>query len=567
MELKTNYQYTYFVYPFVIKEGKYQKYILKMLKDENCNLKVFQKEKDLKLYQYFLPKTREFLFSSFKYGNAKIKKLEELPIETRAALLAKNPCNIFEYTLKKDIQGKLEQTEGIFFNIQKIEIICFATGISFLAIKTNVQDYAQFSNILNFNYKFKDINNELENYDNIRIQTDSFENPKTFQEFIRGITGLNAQAAKLNIETDRFLTYSYVCIDQEEWNNTNTFDNVKHQFIKYSNILPADSSKNYEYEKIETFSRWKYAKIGLSKLGMTLFSSSVDMNNYTILPEEYENQYFYTYILNLYKKIYLRKIELEFKDSTKIKNARKKFVEFTKNLWIQEITEDETGTLLNEKLQEVFELNQLYNQVKNKYDILYKELNFEKERTTTIVMLIILVISLILNIINFMGLFRTMIRKRCFLGRGQNTSFLKNILIKKKRGSNLKICCGTDIIEIERVKQCIEDEKIGENFKERVYTKNEIEYCESKKNQKYQHYAGRFAAKEAVFKAISEQIDNKYSITWKDIEILNNEQGKPEVKITGIELKNLQDQNIDVSISHCKQYAVAMVTAICHIPK
>ena len=55
---------------------------------------------------------------------------------------------------------------------------------------------------------------------------------------------------------------------------------------------------------------------------MTLFSSSSDMNNYTILPEEYENQYFYTYIFNLYKKIYLRKIELELKDIKKIKKNR-----------------------------------------------------------------------------------------------------------------------------------------------------------------------------------------------------------------------------------------------------
>ena len=407
MELKTNYQYTYFIHPFVIKDGKYQKYILKMLRDKNCSLKIFQKEKELKLYKYFLPKMREFLFSSFSYGNNKIKKLEELPMETRAALLAKNPCNIFEYTIKKDIQGKLEQNNGIFFTIQKIEIICFSTGICFLSIKTNVEEYTEFSNVLNFNYKFRDINNEianLENYDNIRIQTDSFADTKTFQEFIHEITGPNIEAARLNIETERFLTYSYVCINQDAWNSNNHFDEIKYQFIKYANILPADSSRDYEYEKIETFSKWKYAKLGLTKLGITLFSSSSDMNNYTILPEEYENEYFYTYILNLYKKIYLRKIELEFKDITKIKKARKKFIEFTKNLLIQEITEDETGSLLNDKLQEVFELDKLYSEVKNKYDILYKELNIEKEKNTNIIIAVILIISLILNLLNFIVL-------------------------------------------------------------------------------------------------------------------------------------------------------------------
>ena len=200
MELKTNYQYTYFIHPFVIKEGKYQKYILKMLKDKNCRLKIFQKEKDLNLYQYFLPKTRELLFSSFRYENAKIKKLEELPLETRAALLGKNPCNIFEYTLKKDIQGKLEKTNGIFFRIQKIEIICFSTGICFLAFKTNIEDDEQFSNILNFNYKFRDINNKLislDSYDNIRIQTDSFEDTKTFQDFIYEITRIKFRGFKI----------------------------------------------------------------------------------------------------------------------------------------------------------------------------------------------------------------------------------------------------------------------------------------------------------------------------------------------------------------------------------
>lgn len=165
--------------------------------------------------------------------------------------------------------------------------------------------------------------------------------------------------------------------------------------------MPADNNREYEYEEIKTFSKWKYAKLGLNKIGMMLFSSSNDMNNYTILPEEFENQYFYTYIFNLYKRIYLKKIELELKNIKKIKKARKKFVEFTKKLWIQEITEDETGTLLNDKMQEVFGIDRLYDEVKYKYDILYKELNFEKQRKTMLVIVFILGISLLLNILNF----------------------------------------------------------------------------------------------------------------------------------------------------------------------
>ena len=118
----------------------------------------------------------------------------------------------------------------------------------------------------------------------------------------------------------------------------------------------------------------------------------------------------------------------------------------------------------------------------------------------------------------------------------------------------MKIRCGTDIIEISRIRKSIDE--LGETFKNKVFTQKEIEYCESKGKQKYQHYAARFAAKEAVFKAISSELKNKYDISWKDIEILNDENGRPYVNINS-PIKTIE--NIDISISHCKQYAVANV--------
>ncbi len=124
----------------------------------------------------------------------------------------------------------------------------------------------------------------------------------------------------------------------------------------------------------------------------------------------------------------------------------------------------------------------------------------------------------------------------------------------------MKIFCGTDIIEIERIKQSIEDNKTGKNFIEKVYTSREIDYCENKKSQKYQHYAARFAAKEAVFKAISNKLEDKYSISWKDIEILNDKQGRPQININGIDFENFE--NIDISISHCREYAIANVVLL-----
>ena len=122
----------------------------------------------------------------------------------------------------------------------------------------------------------------------------------------------------------------------------------------------------------------------------------------------------------------------------------------------------------------------------------------------------------------------------------------------------MEIRTGTDIIEIYRIQESIES--TDGKFCDRVYTKKEIQYCESKKNQKYQHYAARFASKEAVFKAISSKLKSKYEIEWKDIEVINTEDLRPAINLKK-EIKGVN--NIDISISHCKEYAVAMVVVTC----
>lgn len=122
----------------------------------------------------------------------------------------------------------------------------------------------------------------------------------------------------------------------------------------------------------------------------------------------------------------------------------------------------------------------------------------------------------------------------------------------------MKIRTGTDIIEINRVKKAIEE--TDKKFCERVYTPREIDYCESKNAQKYQHYAARFAAKEAVFKALSAILDSKYDIEWKDIEIRNDDYGRPYIELNEKFTKAIE--SMDISISHCKEYAVASVILI-----
>lgn len=122
----------------------------------------------------------------------------------------------------------------------------------------------------------------------------------------------------------------------------------------------------------------------------------------------------------------------------------------------------------------------------------------------------------------------------------------------------MKILCGTDIIEIGRIKESIE--RSGEKFVNLLFTPAEIEYCESKRNAKYYHYAGRFAAKEAIFKAVSPLLKNKFDISWHNAEVINDENGNPEIRFIDIKFNKIK--SIDISISHCKEYAVATVVLI-----
>lgn len=120
--------------------------------------------------------------------------------------------------------------------------------------------------------------------------------------------------------------------------------------------------------------------------------------------------------------------------------------------------------------------------------------------------------------------------------------------------------CGNDIICISRVQDSIE--RLGENFLKRVYTAEEINYCESRRMCKYQSYAARFAAKEAVYKAIAPGTSEE--VEWKNIEVKRKENGKPYIQLSG-KLKSLAEEKgiqfMDLSLSHDGDYAIAVVIA------
>lgn len=115
---------------------------------------------------------------------------------------------------------------------------------------------------------------------------------------------------------------------------------------------------------------------------------------------------------------------------------------------------------------------------------------------------------------------------------------------------------GIDIVEVERIQKSIEKEK---GFRELVFSPHEITYCEAKTN-KYQHYAARFAAKEAFFKAIGTGWSN--GTAFNEIEIYNEPNGKPGIRLleeTAQTLQSFQQAQMHVSLSHTATIATVIV--------
>jgi holo-[acyl-carrier protein] synthase len=119
---------------------------------------------------------------------------------------------------------------------------------------------------------------------------------------------------------------------------------------------------------------------------------------------------------------------------------------------------------------------------------------------------------------------------------------------------------GTDIVECARIGDMIQ--KHDDTFIEKVFTSGEITYCGPRKSC-VQHYSGRWAAKEAIRKAIGTGWSK--GIKWTDIEVINRMGGKPYVKLNGKAVEVCADRGIEeilISISHCRLFATAFATAM-----
>ena len=342
------------------------------------------------------------MFWSLEKKPSEIKELESMDKKMQATILSKLPCNIFEYTLEGDVPGKIGEAGGIFFDITKVEIICFNTGICFLLLKTALTENQNFSDVLNFNYKFRDINSKTEHskqYEAIKIQTGKLNNMQSFSEFIKKIAGRNLKAKQINLDTDRLITYSYVCLDQASWNENTDIHLVEKEFEKFRMVRPAREQKEDVFLKEAYTYHEKYLYYGFSNNTTVLLTCDNNIKNYTILPFQFENEQLYHFVFNLYKKVYLKKLNYEFQKKGQFEMIKKEFLSFAKKDWIYEITYDEIGKILEKYYEEEQILQTTFNKLKQKYDLLYKDYEISKNKRSNKWVIVLMSILILINLI------------------------------------------------------------------------------------------------------------------------------------------------------------------------
>lgn len=396
METKIKYQYTYFIKPFKIEEKQYNTYVLKLLKDSKLKLKIFNLEKDVEIDTYFKEDIKKIMFETLSYNKEQLKELENIE-ENTYSKVSNIPCICFEYQLEQNTQAKMGEENGIFFRIEKINIVCFKPGICFILIKTFLEENATFNDVLNFNYKLKKINEPAENHNNyekINLQASNLADKSELLEILQELTGNN-------LDREAFYTFSYLCIDGEEWNENKSFDNINMNFTKLVNVIPANENIKNE---IDTINKSEYIKIGIDQNSTALITNSLDAYNYTKLPFEYENQYLYTLIYVWYQKMILNGFESELKGKYNYKTFKEKLTNFINNIWAKEITTDVSGMKLYKVWREKLKLENTYLEIVNKCEMTYKEERTRKSRRTSKIMWTILAMCLIVNTINILVL-------------------------------------------------------------------------------------------------------------------------------------------------------------------
>ncbi|HEY5562763.1 MAG TPA: hypothetical protein VIK72_13585 [Clostridiaceae bacterium] len=408
MSLKTTYQYSFFVYPFLVTHGRYKDFISKFLKDEQTwDFKLLEDTDELDTHAYFLPYVKKFLFPTLYWSKEYKDRYKSLKIEKKIDIISSLTCTKFDYKLKSDSKNYKLNKKGISFNINNIELICFDAGICFLILKTKLNgDIINSGDILDFNYKFRTINPRYQRKkktEGIFVLNDEFSEVEDLSSFIDNLLYGYEDLEAENIYFDRLFTYAYMCLDKSEWNEERELNEIINEFYKFQYVLPNSFDSTFDQDfkgmKDNTYSRWKYSIYGFSRESGVVFASDKENFNIEKLPLYYESMYFYVFLLAFYQRIALILFSQELMNSgrNKIDDLKERFTKFTHFSWFSQITNSEQGMDIWKKWQKAFDLPELFDEVQKEYSEFYDYTVAKGQEKINSLLIVIYIISLIFS--------------------------------------------------------------------------------------------------------------------------------------------------------------------------
>ena len=421
-EEKFKYQYTYHILPYIY-EGRYDEYLIRLLKDTNIIEYRYDKIKNLEIFSYFKKDILESMFYEFPY-----KETEKISIQKKVNKLLKYESVTFEYDIIDKEKNKISMNDivrvagneeynnnekdkgNIKFDIEDFKIIVFKSGIAFIILKTVLINTKYISDVIDFNYRFKSILSKrdiIKKLDNIEIcllgdEVNGFEKLK---QIILNYVGKNKNN-KILENNEEFYTFSYLCMDNIYINEENNKNILKNIYLKYSRILQSSyDTEGLDEETIvsKNMTEIKDTNIGITKISSMLLCSGIDPFNFTVLPRDYETKMLYTYIITLYQKLFLVMInkELTSENNKKQKLGRIKFNDFISKMWYNEITLSEKGSIYYEYLKKILEINKTFDETQLKYKLIFRYNKTSKSNIFYKIMGMIGIISIGLNIYQY----------------------------------------------------------------------------------------------------------------------------------------------------------------------
>ena len=407
MSLKAKYQYTHFIYPFVVENKKYQSFIASLLKKEKTwNIKIDVQQSDEELYNFFLPYMRKFLFPTLFWSKDFVKQYKNMSIFQKSFTASKMSSVAFEYNLANIKTGSVsgKQYGAIHFDISNIRLICFEPGVCFLDIKTEIdedEDTIEFNKILDFNHYFRNLTPRAISTITSKslIKGKNIDSVESITAFIKSVISGFETTDLEKIYYDKMFTYSYVCVDG--WEKESDFEKMQNDFYKFQYVINSKSSAvfntNFSKLKEDSYSRWKYSMFGFSRESGVVFVSDKEKYNITRMPYNFEKTYFYMLLLAFYQRISLINFsqDLMRKDKTMIRKLKKELSRFTHMSWFSQITNSEHGMDIWESWQKAFELPSLFEEVQREYEEYYDFLRASGQERFNVVLVIMYIVNLV----------------------------------------------------------------------------------------------------------------------------------------------------------------------------